>query len=358
MSGTAAFGADPFGTAAGTSVKANAPLTGAQKVALILMQMDTAKAAEVMKQFSELEAEEITAEIVRMRRVDETTVDKTIGEFHRMTLSGRTQKRGGRDAALGLLEASFGSERASGVMDRLASNLAGQSFEFLDDAEPGQVVTLLDGELPQTIALVLAHLKPAQASSVLAGIDEGARTDVAQSFATMGTATPEAVGIVASTLRSRAGAVVAPRESVEVVGGIAPLVEIINRSDVATERALLDGLEERDPELAEDIRSRMLTFEDIVKFEARDIQQVLRGIDSKILATAMKGAQAAVVETIRANVSERNRELLDDEIGSMGPVRMSQVEEARAEVVRSVRELEAQGVITVARGAEEDDFVE
>jgi flagellar motor switch protein FliG len=242
-------------------------------------------------------------------------------------------------------------------MDRLASNLAGQSFDFLDDAEPGQVISLLEGELPQTIALVLAHLGPGQASAVLAGVDERVRTDVAQAFATMGTATPEAVGIVAGVLRQRAGAVVSPRESVEVVGGIAPLVDIINRSDVATEKAVLEGLEARDPELAEDIRSRMLTFEDIVKLEARDIQQVLRGIDSKILATAMKGAAGPVVETIRANVSERNRELLDDELQAMGPVRVSQVEEARAEVVRSVRELEAQGIVTVHR-AEEDELVD
>lgn len=332
-------------------------LTGAQKVALILMQMETDRAAEVMKQFTEMEAEEISAEIVRMRRVEDTVVDQTMSEFHRITMSGRLQKRGGKETALGLLEASFGAERAAGVMDRLASNLAGQSFDFLDDAEPGQVITLLEGELPQTIALVLAHLKPGQASAVLAGVDERVRTDVAQAFATMGSATPEAVGIVAGVLRQRAGAVVSPRESVEVVGGIAPLVDIINRSDVATEKAVLDGLEARDPELAEDIRSRMLTFEDIVKLESRDIQQVLRGIDSKLLATAMKGAAGPVVETIRANVSERNRSLLDDELQAMGPVRVSQVEEARAEVVRSVRELEAQGVITVHR-AEEDELVD
>jgi len=347
----------PSAGGAGANSAADRPLTGAQKVALILMQMETERAASVMKQFSEMEAEEISAEIVRMRRVEDTVVDRTLSEFHRMTMSGRTQKRGGKDTALGLLEASFGAERAAGVMDRLASNLAGQSFDFLDDAEPGQVVTLLEGELPQTIALVLAHLSAAQASAVLAGVDERVRTDVAQAFATMGTATPEAVGIVAGVLRQRAGAVVSPRESVEVVGGIAPLVEIINRSDVATEKAVLDGLEARDPELAEDIRSRMLTFEDIVKLESRDIQQVLRGIDSKLLATAMKGAAAPVVETIRANVSERNRELLDDELQAMGPVRVSQVEEARAEVVRSVRELESQGVITVHR-AEEDELVD
>ena len=204
---------------------------------------------------------------------------------------------------------------------------------------------------------MLAHLRAQQASTVLAGLDAAVRTDIAQAIATMGTATPEAVGIVAATLRTRAGAVVSPRDQVEVVGGVQPLVEIINRSDVATERLLLEGLDARDPVLAEEVRSRMLTFEDVVKLETRDIQQVLRGIDAAVLATAMKGAQRAVTEVIRGNVSERNRELLDDELAAMGPVRRSAVEEARAEVVRAIRELEATGAITVHR-ADEDDLVE
>ena len=335
---------------------ARSSLTGAQKVAVILLQMDTVRAAEVMKQFSELEAEEISAEIVRMSKVDAADADGALDEFHRMTVQG-SSRRGGRDAALSLLRASFGADRASDVMERLAASSAGRPFEFLDDAESSQVAGLLDGELPQTVALVLAHLKAAHASAVLQALDPDVRSDVAQAFAIMGTATPEAVGIVAATLRSRGGAVVAPRDSVEVVGGIQPLVDILNRSDVATEKALLEGLEARDPELAEQVRSRMLTFVDLVKLDARDIQQTLRGIDAAVLATAMKGAPDAVTEAIRANVSERNRELLDDELKAMGPVRTSQVEEARASVVRAIRELEAQGVITLHR-ADEDDYVE
>lgn len=328
-------------------------LTGAQKVAVILMQMDQSRAATVMQKFSEAEADEITAELVKMRRVDASVADTAVAEFHDLTTRGRVGTRGGRDFAVGLLEASFGSEKAAGVMERLASSMAGKSFEFLDAADSSQLLTLLDGELPQTIALVLAHLHADQASAVLAGLEVGLRTDVAQAIATMGTATPEAVGIVAQTLKIRAGAVVAPREQVEAVGGIQPLVDIINRSDSATERLLLEGLEERDPALAEEVRSRMLTFVDIVKLDARDIQQVLRGIDAAVLALAMKGAPEPVTAVIRANVSERNRELLDDEIRAAGPVRLSQVEEARASVVRAIRELEAQGVITVQRGDEE-----
>jgi len=331
-------------------------LSGTQKVAVVLMNMEQQRAAQVMKQFTESEAEEIAAEIVRLRRVDSTIAESALEEFHQLTVNGGLAARGGRDFAAGLLEASFGSERAANVMSRVASSMAGKAFEYLDSAEPGQIQTLLDGELPQTIALVLAHLRPEHASAVMGGLEGSLRTDVAQSIAAMGTATPEAVRVVADILKVRASAVVSAREATEVVGGVQPLVEIINRASVSTERALLEDLEARDPELAEEVRSRMLTFADIVKLESRDVQTVLRGIDAGVLAVAMKGSSESVTEVIRTNMSERNREILDYEIETAPPMRMSQVQEARAEIVRAIRDLEAQGNITVVRG-DEDEYV-
>ncbi len=333
-----------------------APMTGTQKAAAILMQFSQTAAAAVMSQLSDTEAEAIASEIVKMRRVKPDVADAVINEFHSMAISGRHVAQGGRELAAGLLAASFGSEKAAGVMDRLASTMAGKSFEFLDDAEPGQLLSLLEDELPATIALVLAHLRPDRASAVLAGLPAELRTDVAQSIATMGAATPEAVGIVAATLKQRAMAVVAPREQTAVIGGVQPLVDIINRSDVATERALMEDLELRDPQLAEEVRSRMLTFADLVKLDNQDVQLVLRGINANALALAMKGAPAPVVEAIRANISERNRELLEFELEALGPVRSSEVEQARADIVRIIRELEAGEQITIRRG-DEDDIV-
>ena len=331
------------------------PLTGTQKVAVVLMNMDRQRATEVMKQFSDIEAEVIASEIVQLRNVDPALAESTLNEFHEITQKGRRLSRGGHEFAVGLLEASFGAERAAGVMNRVATSMAGKAFEFLDPSEPGDVRNLLDGEMPQTIALVLAHLRRDQASAVLSGMEPGLRTDVAQCIATMSSATPEAIRVVTDTLKLRTGKIVA-RESIEVIGGVQPLIDIINRADAATERALLEGLAQRDPSLAEEIRSRMLTFVDIVKLESRDVQQVLRGIDTSVLAMAMKGTSAAVAEVIRANLSERNRDVLDDETKSLGPVRVSQVEDARAEIVRAIRDMEAQGSITVKRGAE-DEYV-
>lgn len=332
-------------------------LTGTQKVAVVLMNMDHEQAASVLSQFSEAEAEDIAAAIVTLRSVDADLTEKAMSDFHSTVTLGRLGARGGSEFASGLLESSFGAERAAGVMSRVSRSMAGKSFEFLESAEPHQVVALLDGEMPQTVALVVAHLKPALASSVLAGLPDSSRVLVAERIATMSNATPDAIAIVSASLKSRSAAVVATRKTSEVVGGIQPLVDIINRANAATERAILDGLDARDPKLAEEIRSRLLTFADIVRLQPRDIQLVLRAVDIPVLAIAIKGSSETVQQAIRENLSERNRELLADEVGVVGSVRMSQVEDARAEVVGAIRELEAAGSLTLHRDDGDDLLV-
>ena len=150
-----------------------------------------------MGHLNDEEAETVASEIVRMRRVQPEVADAVIEEIHELAISGRTTATGGREFAAGLLEASFGSERAAGFMERLATDMAGKRFEFLDDAGPTQVVSLLEGELPQTIALVLAHLGSQSASAALSAMPAAIRAEVAQAIATMGPAHPDAVDIVA-----------------------------------------------------------------------------------------------------------------------------------------------------------------
>jgi flagellar motor switch protein FliG len=329
-------------------------LTGTQRAAVVLMQMSPTNAARVMAQFTDSEAEDIAAEIVRLRKVDPVVAEQVMTEFRESALSAPRHARGGREMAENLLAASFGSAKAAGLINRLAVNVAGRSFEFLEDIEPVQVLALIDGELPQTIALVLAHLSPRKASAVMSGLPGSLRADVALCIATMGSGAPEAIGIVAETLKVRGGAAVSQQAS-KVVGGIQPLLEIINKADASTERSVLDGLDLLNPELAVEIRAQMVTFDDIVKLERRDAQLVLRGLDSTVLAVAMKGASEAVLETITTNVSGRNLEILEAEIAALGPLRTSQIEEARAAVVRSIRELDAEGEITIHR--DEEDYV-
>ncbi|MGP7813269.1 flagellar motor switch protein FliG [Glutamicibacter soli] len=328
-------------------------LSGIQKVAVVLMQLDQDQAAEVMRQFNEFESEEIAAELLRLRRVDDEVIQRTLGEVHELATASLV---GGRDAASGLLEASFGNEKATIVMNRLSSSTAGSSFEFLEGTDAAHLISLLDGELPQTAALVLGYLRPEVASQVLAGLPSQLRTQIAAALATMGTAVPEAVRVVSEELKRRTGSLVARHEPVEQVGGIQPLVDIINRSDIAVEKEILASLGQFDAALAEEVTSRLLSFADLLRFERRDIQRVLRGVNATTLAFALKGAADELEAVIRENISERTAELLDSEIAVMDRVRVSEVEAARADIVQQIRALEASGEITVRRG-DGDDFV-
>ncbi|GAA4188974.1 flagellar motor switch protein FliG [Microbacterium oryzae] len=338
-----------------SSPESATPLTGLRKAAIVLLNMDRAASAAVLRHLGEARAEVLAAELTRLGGVDVAATAEALGEYRRIAAGGAVPSRGGQELATGLLETAFGREKAVGIVGRAMSQ-GGVSFDFLNAADPAQLATILEGELPTTVAVVLANLRADRAAAVLAALQDPLRTDVAQAIATMGTATQEAISVVADSLRSRLG-VFATRDVHEALGGVQPLVEIINRSDTALEKALLASLEGRDQALAEDIRSRMVTFADIARLEDRDAQRVLRGIDLRVLALALKGADEQVSEVISRNMTERNRESLAEEARVLGPVRMRQVDEARAEVVRIIRELEAAEEITLSRD-DEDEIVE
>ena len=331
-------------------------LTGTQKAALILIQLGREQAARVMSQFDDSEIEELTTEIARLERVDQKVADGVLEEFYEASLGGLgVTSRGGLGVAQALLEASVGRDRAANMMERLATSLQGQPFEFLQYADARQVVSLLSGEHPQTIALVLAHLRPDHASAIMTGLPPQTQAEVAHRIALMERASPDVVTVVAESLQRKATAVLTPQE-MSAVGGVQPLVEIINRADPTTEKLILEGLEARDQSLAEEVRSRMFVFTDIVLLEDRAIQLVLRGVEMSSLATALKGAGEEVKDKILRNLSERARENLVEEIELLGPVRLSMVEDARAAVVQVIRKLEESGQIVIRREGE-DEYV-
>jgi len=330
-------------------------MTGLRKAAIVLMNMDREASAEVLRRLGEERAEMLAAELTQLGGVDIASTARALGEFRRIATGGSVPSRGGQELATGLLETAFGREKAVGMVGRVMSQ-GSVSFDFLNAADPAQLATIIEGELPTTVAVVLANLRADRAAAVLAALQDPLRTDVAQAIATMGTATQEAISIVADSLRSRTG-VFAMRDNHESIGGVQPLVEIINRSDTALEKSLLASLEGRDLALAEDIRSRMVTFADIARLEDRDAQRVLRGIDLRMLALALKGADEQITDKVRGNMTERNQENLAEETRVLGPVRMRQVDEARAEIVRIIRELEAAEEITISR-EDEDELIE
>jgi flagellar motor switch protein FliG len=328
-------------------------LTGAQKVAVLLVQLGRERAAKVLATMGDNEVEEVTAEILRLGPVSPELAARVVEEFHSLVRSAPPGAgAGGMDFAKQLLESSFGAQRAARVLGRVTASSASGPFDFLHEADPRQMLSFISAEHPQTIALVVAHLTPEQASAVLSGLEPEVQSDVAHRIAVMERTGPDVVNAVAETLQHKTSSVLAPTGATSV-GGVQPLVDIINRADPGTEKLILEGLEKRDRDLAEEVRSRMFVFDDVLTLEDRALQLVLRQVEAQDLATALKGARAEVREKILGNVSERARENLVDEIEMLGPVRLSLVEEARSRVVQVIRSLEESGQITIRRDSED-----
>ncbi|HEV7861907.1 MAG TPA: flagellar motor switch protein FliG [Acidimicrobiia bacterium] len=330
-------------------------LTGAQKAAVFVLHMGKERAAEVLRSMRESEVAEIMSEVARMRTVQSSVVEEVVGEFRDMADAKVTITAGGLERARAMLEESLGGDKAAEILDRVTASLIELPFEFLRRADPRQVLSFIQDEHPQTVALVLAYMTPDQAAMVMSGLTEDLQRDVAMRLAVMDRTSPEVVAHVEQMLERKLSSVLQPSE-LSSVGGVQSLVDILNRSDRATERLILEGLENKDSELADEVRQRMFVFEDIAGLDDRSIQLVLRQVDSKELAVALKGVRAEVRTAITRNMSERAGANLVEEIALLGAVRLKTVEEAQGAVVRVVRALEESGQLVLVRSA--DEFVE
>ncbi|GAB3860827.1 flagellar motor switch protein FliG [Nocardioides maradonensis] len=328
---------------------------GVRKAAVLLIQLGKERAAQVMAHLSDTEVEAISGEIARLNAVSANETESVLHEFHDMITAHAHINQGGFGFAQQLLEQSLGPERAKEIMERLHAAAVQMPFQFLHRADPAQLRGFIADEHPQVIALVLAHMAADKASLLLSGLPAHQQAVVAHRIAVMDRTSPEIVRTVEGILERKLSSMLQPAE-VSRVGGVDPLVNIINRSDRPTERQIVEGLEGLDPALAEEVKSRMFMFEDIVNLDDRSVQQVLRQVDTAELALALKGVSDTVRSKITSNLSERAAENLLDEVEMLGAVRLAQVEEAQQSIIRTIRQLEEQGQIMVRRG-NDDEFI-
>jgi flagellar motor switch protein FliG len=256
---------------------------------------------------------------------------------------------GGVDYARTLLQKSLGGERAEEIISRLAATIERRPFEFLRRTPPEQIHVFLRNESPQTIALVVANLHTALAAQVLSLLPPEDQADVAARVALMGETRPDVVSQIESVMKQKLSNVIAAEYS--AAGGVKSLAEILNHADRTTERNVLDQLAETNGELADEVRLLLFTFEDVVKLDDRSIQMVLKEVDQKDLAIALRGVSDDVKQRIFANMSERGAELLKEEIEFQPPQRKRVIEEAQGRIVGVVRRLEEAGAIVISRGS-------
>ena len=330
-------------------------MTGLRKAAVLLVQIGKEHSAQIMKALSDSEVEELTGEIARLQAIEPDVAESVLREFKQLAAARHYFAQGGLKYATEVLEASMGPDRAAEILSRLSVITLEMPFEFLQRVDPQMVLSFLQEEHPQTITLVLAHMQAEQAAAVLTGLPALVQADIAHRLAVMDRTSPDIIKLVESQLRRRLSTVLQPREY-SAVGGLMPLVDIINHSDRNTERLILEGLAAVDSELAEEVRARMFMFEDIGSLDDRTVQLLMRSIDVKELALALKGVSEVVKEKFTNNMSERATLGLTEDMEVLGSVRVKQVEEAQAGIIRQIRTLEDSGEIVISRGAD-DDFI-
>jgi flagellar motor switch protein FliG len=331
---------------------ASAQLSGAQKAAILMLSLGSENSAKVMSLLGEGEVTQITAEIVKAGQISRDESTTTLEEFATLLVAGGHVASGGPEAARGMLEAALGAERAAGILEGLYQSMVKGPFDFLKNADPRQILNFLSAEHPQTIALVVAHAHPDIAAQVVGGLPEDVQRAVSVRIAMLEPSSPEVIAQVEAMLERRLSSSVKNQET-RVADGVQTLIEILNRSDRATERSIFEGLDDHNGELADEVRSRMFVFEDIVTLDDRSVQLVLRQVEAKELATALKGVKQEVRDKIMRNMSERAAQNLGEEITLLGPVKMKTVEESQGGIVRVIRALEESGQIVITRGADE-----
>jgi flagellar motor switch protein FliG len=352
MAKTAAGGA----SAPATGKKKGArEFNGRQKAAIFLVSIGSEISAEIFKYLREDEIETLTFEIARMETIEPDQKDAILQEFQELMMANQFITTGGIDYARELLEKSLGSQKAIDIINRLTSSLQVRPFDFIRRTDPAHLLNFIQQEHPQTIALILAYLEPNKASVILQNLPNDVQSDVSRRIATMDRTSPEVLREVERVLEKKLSTL--SSEDYTTAGGVDSIVEILNLVDRASEKQIIEALEDEDPELAEEIKKRMFVFEDIVMLDDRAIQKVLREVDSQELAKALKSVDTEVQDKIFRNMSKRAAGMLKEDMEYMGPIRLKDVEEAQQKIVSIIRHLEDTGEIVVARSGEDEMVV-
>ncbi len=331
-------------------------LTPMQKVAVALVAFGPDVSAHVLKGMPEQDLEKITIEIANLRDVPPEVEEKVVEECYQIFMARHYILQGGIDYAEQLLEQAVGKGKAREIMTRLESSLKSTGFSLLKDIDPKQLTNFLQNEHPQTISLILTQLSPSHAASVLSELTPELQAEVALRVATMEKIAPEILKEIEQTLTGHFDP--SASAGMSASGGAKAIAEILNLTDTTAEKNILQSLEAEDPDLAAEVKNMMFVFDDITLLDDRSVQRLLKEVETKDLAIALKAASDDVKNKIFANVSERVAIMIREEMEFMGPTRLSDVEAAQGRIVETVRRLEEEGQILVTgRGGKEEIIV-
>jgi flagellar motor switch protein FliG len=323
------------------------PLSGIRKTAILMVVLGDHASAEILKQLEEDEVEEIGREVARMTAISAEQAEAVLEEFYEMTVAHDYVLRGGIDYARKILVNTLGPESAVKMLDRLVKSLGSEqaSFDTLQKADPQQLAKFIHNEHPQTIALILSHLNPSQAAALLISLPAEMRSDVSLRMANLDQISPEIIAKIAGIIGQKLKAL--GELSRESYGGVRAVSEMFNRLDSGTSKEILEVIEQSDAGLVETIRHLMFVFEDLLLLDQNAIKEVLSRIDRKVLTVALKGVSEQLKDHFLGAMSQRGGEMLKEDMDSLGPIKLKEVEGGQQQIITIVRQLEAEGVISL-----------
>ena len=331
-------------------------MSGLRKAAVLMLALDQDPAAELLRNLDAESVEEVTREITRLSDVPKQITQKVLEEFYGLALAETWMQQGGLGYAKSLLLKSLNPSDAERILRQISQHVRQSPFAFLQKANSQNLLTFIQDEHPQTIALIVSHLPYHKASEVLAGLPAPKQIEVVKRVANMEQTNPEVIAEVETGLEARLSNVLG--QSFETIGGVDTVAEMLNLVDRSTEKGIMEGLEEEDPDLVEQIQRLMFVFEDIMLVDDRGIQSVLKEIENDELALALKTASEELKEKIFRNMSQRAAQLIKEDMKFMGPVRISDVESGQQRIVNVVRRLKDAGEIIISgRGGDMEMMV-
>lgn len=330
---------------------------GLRKAAILLVVLGEDAASQIYRHLSQGEVEQVTQEIATMKQVPPETVLSVLEEFDRMVLTGQYLSRGGRDYANKLLVKAFGEDGARQLLQQVSrsAEMNAGRLDSLQKADPQQLAKFIEGEHPQTIALILAHVDARQASALLMRLPEELRAESIKRLAQLRQFSPEMAERVSVVLNKRLEAL--GEQSRRAYAGLRGVADLMNRLDLATGKTILESIEKEDPKLALSIRNLMFTFEDLLSVPEAGIRELLGQMDKKTLATALRGASEELKSYIFKSMSSRAVEMLKEDMEVLGPIKSREINKAQLEAVAVARRLETEGKMTLTPEGE-DELVE
>lgn len=327
-----------------------------QKAAIVVVSLGADKASQIYKYLSEQDIEDLTYEVAKMGKTTNAQVEGALDEFYKLCLTHKMMTDGGLDYARDVLEKAFGESTARSLLEKVSKTLQSRPFNFFMKGDPKALLSLLQHERPQVIALIMSYMDPEQAARVLEQLPESKRIPTVEGMAKMDRVSPDAIAVVEEEMKRKFATIITSEDNMNL-GGVDFVADMMNHVDRSNEKRIFDELDKTNPDLSQSIKDKMFVFENILDMDDRSVQRFVRDCDTKDIVYALKTASDEMKQLFFSNMSKRMAETVQGDLEITTNVRLKDVEEAQQRIVGIIRRLEDAGEVIINKGGEDENII-